>query len=183
MPLNGGARTYLNHTFGRIFGFLFSWTAITVLKPSGHGLVCLIFAEHINRAFFHFFTNAAPSSFANRLTAMICLWSIISVQSGGSRRATMLNNVVTFLKVTTLVAIATIGLVVLGSIRLFTADVVALGRGSVNFKHNPFDGSNTEIGAYAIALYAGLWAYTGSPMTKLYDGFRLGQCIILLLRS
>ena len=179
IPLNGGARTYLNHTFGPIFGFLFSWTAITVLKPSGHSLVCLIFAEHINRALFHILIpNGTPSGFTNKLTAMICLWSIISVQSTGSQWATTLNNIVTFLKVTTLLAIAVVGLAVLGSLRLFTADLVALGRGSPNFKHNPFDGSNDDIGSYAVALYAGLWAYIGSPMTTSYDGFRLGQCRI-----
>lgn len=46
----------------------------------------------------------------------------------------------------------------------FIADMVALGRGSTTFKHNPFDGSSTDISNYALAFYAGLWAYTGSPM-------------------
>ena len=107
IPINGGARAYLDHIFGPIFGFLFSWTAITVLKPSGHGLICLIFAEHINRAIF-------CDESSNKLVALLCLWSIIAIQSAGSRWATELNNVFTFAKVATLIGIAVTGMTLLG---------------------------------------------------------------------
>jgi len=114
IPFNGGARAYLNHTFGPIFGFLFSWTSVTVLKPAGLGLICLIFADHINRVLLQVLRpNGISSVLANKLVAMACLWSIITVQSIDSRWATMLNNVFTVVKVTTLMAIALIGMIVL----------------------------------------------------------------------
>lgn len=40
--------------------------------------------------------------------------------------------------------------------------MVATGHGAGNFSHNLFEGSSTNLGNYALALYSGLWAYDGS---------------------
>jgi hypothetical protein len=38
---------------------------------------------------------------------------------------------------------------------------VATGHGAGNF-HNVFEGTSTNLGNYALALYSGLWAYDGT---------------------
>jgi hypothetical protein len=40
---------------------------------------------------------------------------------------------------------------------------IATGHGAGNFSHNWFEGSSTNLGNYALALYSGLWAYDGKP--------------------
>lgn len=39
--------------------------------------------------------------------------------------------------------------------------MIATGHGAGNFSHNWFEGSSTNLGNYALALYSGLWAYDG----------------------
>jgi len=39
--------------------------------------------------------------------------------------------------------------------------IVATGHGAGNFSQNLFEGSSTNLGNYALALYSGLWAYDG----------------------
>jgi amino acid transporter len=119
IPLNGGARVYLDRTFGPVFGFLFSWTTISAVKPASLGIVSIIFAEYINRVLFQSLksTDASPV-LADKVVALLCVWVIIALQSMGSRWGTALNNLFTFLKVTILLAIAVIGMFVLGRLQL-----------------------------------------------------------------
>ena len=49
IPLNGGSGVYLRHCFGELAGFLFSWTAVIVLKPGSAAIIAIITGEYINR--------------------------------------------------------------------------------------------------------------------------------------
>ena len=118
IPLNGGARAYLHRTYGPIFGFLFSWTTISTVKPASVGIVSIIFAQYVNRILFQSLQrNDTSPVLADKVVALLCLWVIVFLQSMGSRWGTLLNNLSTFLKVATLVAIAGIGIIVLGRLR------------------------------------------------------------------
>jgi hypothetical protein len=44
--------------------------------------------------------------------------------------------------------------------------MIAIGHGAGNFSHNWFEGSSTNLGNYALALYSGLWAYDGTMSTR-----------------
>lgn len=68
-----------------------------------------------------------------------------------------MNNVFTILKLLALAAVAIIGIVVL-----------VTGHGAGNFNHNWFEGSSTNLGNYALALYSGLWAYDGISFGHLH---------------
>ncbi len=50
---------------------------------------------------------------------------------------------------------------------------VATGHGAGNFSHNVFEGTSTNLGNYALALYSGLWAYDGPSRSCIAD-IRLG---------
>jgi hypothetical protein len=43
--------------------------------------------------------------------------------------------------------------------------MIATGHGAGNFSHNLFEGSSTNLGNYALALYSGLWAYDGRTIS------------------
>lgn len=50
IPLNGGAQIYLSKIFGELAGFLFTWTAILVLKPGSAAIIAIILGEYLTRA-------------------------------------------------------------------------------------------------------------------------------------
>jgi hypothetical protein len=52
---------------------------------------------------------------------------------------------------------------------------VGLGKGEGNFSRDWFSGSTGDLGHYAVAMFAGLWAYAGHSifLTKL-TYYRLG---------
>lgn len=116
IPLNGGAYAYLHHTYGPLSAFLFSWSAITTLKPGGAAIIAIIFAEYVNRILFlSLQPNDTTPLWADKLVAVLCVWIIAGLNAMGSKWGTIVNNVFTLLKLTALAAVAIIGIVVLGS--------------------------------------------------------------------
>ena len=49
---SGGERTYLSLAFGEVAGFLYSWTAILIIKPAAISGVCMSFANYVLEPFF-----------------------------------------------------------------------------------------------------------------------------------
>jgi amino acid transporter len=151
IPLNGGAYAYLHHTFGPLAAFLFSWTAIVALKPGGAAIIAIIFAQYTDRILFLSLSpNDTTPLWADKLVAVLCIWIVSALNAMGSKWGTIVNNIFTVLKLSALAGVAIIGIVVLGT-----------GHGTGNFSHNWFEGSSTDLGNYALALYSGLWAYDG----------------------
>ena len=156
IPLNGGAYAYLNHIYGPLSAFLFSWTAITTIKPGGAAIIAIIFAEYMNRIFFlSLQPNDTTPLWADKLVAILCIWVVTGLNAMGTKWGTIVNNIFTLIKLTALAAVAIIGIVVL-----------ATGNGAGNFRHNWFEGSSTNLGNYALALYSGLWAYDGISLIR-----------------
>ncbi|KAJ8100787.1 amino acid permease-domain-containing protein [Lipomyces tetrasporus] len=162
IPLNGGAQAYLHHIFGPLPAFLFAWTAVTVLKPGSMAIIAIVFAEYIGRLIF---SHGAPATTADSASAQedeySPVWFNKTVAVAGVLLVTILNAISTklgtrtgdiflFLKISSLVAITVIGLIVL-----------VFHKGAGNFSDGWFAGSSSSLGSYAIALYAGLWAFDG----------------------
>jgi amino acid transporter len=115
IPLNGGAYAYLRHIFGPLWAFLFSWTAIVALKPGSAAIIAIIFAEYVDRIlFFSLQPNDTTPLWADKLVAVLCIWIISALNAMGTKWGTIINNIFTLLKLLALVAIAIIGIVVLG---------------------------------------------------------------------
>lgn len=115
IPLNGGAYAYLHHTFGPLTAFLYSWTAITAIKPGSAAIIAIIFAQYIDRVlFFSLNPNDNTPAWADKLVAVLCVWFIAALNAMGSKWGTIVNNVFTMLKLLALAAVAVIGIVVLG---------------------------------------------------------------------
>ncbi|KAK9350950.1 amino acid permease-domain-containing protein [Lipomyces doorenjongii] len=162
IPLNGGAQAYLHHIFGPLPAFLFAWTAITVLKPGSMAIIAIVFAEYIGRLIFsHGAPDTATESTSTEESIYSPLWFNKTVAVAGILVVTIINAISTklstrtgdiflFLKISSLVAITVIGLVVL-----------VFRKGAENFTEGWFAGSSSSLGNYAIALYAGLWAFDG----------------------
>ncbi|KAA8896310.1 amino acid permease-domain-containing protein [Sphaerosporella brunnea] len=170
IPLNGGSSVYLRHCFGELAGFLFSWTAVIVLKPGSAAIIAIISGEYINRVLFGSFNpdTPLPGVWANKITAVVCFLFVTALNIISTKLTTRLSDGMMFLKVGTLLAITVIGIVVAAT------GINGDGKGANLewkqhgwFESRPGGVGEREssgiggLGEYAIALYAGLWAFDG----------------------
>jgi hypothetical protein len=176
IPLNGGSGVYLRHCYGELAAFLFSWAAVIVLKPGGAAIVAIISGEYINRVIYGSFgadhDSPLPGQWANKATAVTCFLIVTVLNIISTRLATRLSDGMMFLKVGTLLAITVVGIIV--ALTGLNGD----GKGaSTEWRElswfEPRTGNQAatkvgegvsimgELGEYAIALYAGLWAFDG----------------------
>jgi amino acid transporter len=116
LPVNGGAYAYLHHLHGPLPGFLYAWTIVSVVKPGSFALVSLVFAGYVNRVLFLALKpNDTTPVWADKLLALICIWTVISITAMSSRLGTTVINIFTIIKVTALAIIALIGIIALGT--------------------------------------------------------------------
>ncbi|OLL21750.1 b(0,+)-type amino acid transporter 1 [Neolecta irregularis DAH-3] len=146
IPLNGGPVAYLHHIFGPLPSFLFSWTAITALKPGGAAIIAIIFAEYLLRLF-----PPVETNLVKKFIAVTCILFVSGVNAWSPNSGTRTNNVFFVIKILLLLILTGTGVFV----------AIRGNAVSENFSSNIFQGSSRSFGQYAIALYAGLWAYDG----------------------
>ena len=155
IPLNGGAQVYLSKIFGDMAGFLYTWCAVFVQRPGSSAIIAIIFGEYGVRV-------VAGVDAEN-----ISVWVFKGVALSGLALVTLLNCLSTklgtrmgdmfmFLKFIALFGITIIGIVV--AVTGFTWK----GTPNEDWKTQGwFEGTSTSASEWAVALYAGLWAYDG----------------------
>ncbi|KAI9719847.1 MAG: hypothetical protein M1828_006068 [Chrysothrix sp. TS-e1954] len=155
IPLNGGAQVYLSKIFGELMGFLYSWSCVLVLKPGSAAIIAIIFGEYIVRAVIG--PDAVDASpWVNKGVAIAGLAFITALNCVSTRLAARAANVFMFFKFIALLGVTVIGIVV--PITGFTWR----GDPSTDWKTvGWFDGTSTDLSRWAVALYAGLWAFDG----------------------
>ena len=161
IPLNGGAQVYLSKIFGEMVGFLYSWSCVCVLKPGSAAIIAIIFGEYIVRAVIG--PDAVDAStWINKGVAIAGLASITALNCISTRIAARSADIFMFFKFVALLGITVIGIVVAVT--------------GFSWKHDPstdwktegwFDGTSTDLSRWAIALYAGLWAFDGWDNVRL----------------
>ncbi|KAF7976719.1 hypothetical protein HWV62_5895 [Athelia sp. TMB] len=153
IPLNGGPQAYLAYAYGPLASYLYAWTAISAIKPGGNAVVALIFAEYINRVFWHATqSNMSPDAvpqWAIKLTALIAIYVVTALcafsRNTGARAA---------------IAFTTVKVLAL----------LARGKTSTSLTEPLFKDSSTSPSAYALALYSGLWAVDGWDQANYVGG-------------
>ncbi|ANB11084.1 Mup1p [Sugiyamaella lignohabitans] len=152
IPLNGSSQAYLNQIYGSLPSFLFSWTALTILKPGSTAIIAIIFSEYFCRALGSspVFTNY----WFQKFIAIIGLAIVVAINCFSTRLGARAGNFFLVIKIGVLLAITIIGIVASFHFHDTNALTGADSRGL-------FADSSKSIGNYAIALYAGLWAYDG----------------------
>lgn len=155
IPLNGGPQVYLSKIYGEWAGFLFTWCAVMVLKPGSAAIIAIIFGEYMVRAFVG--ADAMETSvWINKIVALgglILVTALNCVSTNLGRRST---DMFMFLKF-----IALLGVTVTGIVVAITG-LSYSGPASDDWKTiGWFEGTKTDPSNWAVALYAGLWAYDG----------------------
>ena len=164
IPLNGGAQIYLAKIFGELAGFLFTWCAVMVLKPGGSAIIAIIFGEYLVRAFIGAEVETI-NPWINKGAAIGSIVVVTLVNSISTKVATRISDMFMFLKFVALIAVTVLGIV-----------VAATG---LSFKDHPseewkshgwFLGTSMDITDWAVAIYAGLWAFDGWDNTNYVTG-------------
>lgn len=173
IPLNGGSQIYLSKIFGELPGFLFTWCAVLVLKPGSAAIISIIFGEYVVRAFVGA-DAVSVSPWINKAVAFggllfVTLFNCISTKIG-----TRIGDLFMFFKFIALLGVTITGIVV--AITGFSS------KGSANEEWKTqgwFQGTNTEISDFAVALYAGLWAFDGWDNVSI--GATLARSLLIML--
>lgn len=164
IPLNGGAQIYLAKIFGEVVGFLFTWCAILVLKPGGAAIIAIILGEYMVRAAIGAeVENINP--WINKIPALVALVLVTLFNCVSTRFAARLGDLFMFFKFVALVAVTIIGIVVATTGLSFNGEANRDWRG-----HNWFENTSTDVSSWAVALYAGLWAFDGWDNTNYVTG-------------
>ena len=155
IPLNGGAQVYLSKIFGELFGFLFTWCAVMVLKPGSSAIISIIMGEYLVRAAIGAEAENV-SSWINKSVALVGLFVVTLLNCISTKLGTRMGDVLMFFKFVALLGVTVIGIVV--AVTGFSAS----GQANQDWKTiGWFEGTKTNASSWAVALYAGLWAFDG----------------------
>ncbi|KAK0635255.1 amino acid permease-domain-containing protein [Bombardia bombarda] len=164
IPLNGGSQVYLSKIFGELAGFLFTWVAVLVLKPGSAAIIAIIMGEYLVRAFIGADAETI-NPWVNKAVALVGLFLVTFLNCVSTRLGTRMNDMLMFLKFVALLGVTIIGIVVAATGYSFS------GTANLDWKtHEWFEGTKLDASAWAVALYAGLWAFDGWDNTNYVVG-------------
>lgn len=155
IPLNGSSQAYLNHIFGPLPSFLFAWAGVTIIKPGSTAIIAIVFGEYFARSLC---ISALDNYWGHKFFAIISLTGITAINCFSTKLGARTSNIFLVFKALLLVALPVIG--VIAFIKPLSDIKPALKSAGL------FEGASTNLGDYAIALYAGLWAYDGWDSTN-----------------
>jgi hypothetical protein len=167
IPLNGGAQIYLSKIFGELFGFLFTWCAVVVLKPGSSAIISIIMGEYLVRAAIGAEAENV-SAWINKSVALVGLFTVTFLNCISTKLGTRMGDMFMFFKFVALLGVTVVGIVV--AVTGFSAS----GQANQDWKTiGWFEGTSTSASSWAVALYAGLWAFdgwdnVGSPSKFIY---------------
>ena len=164
IPLNGGAQIYLSKIFGEWAGFLFTWCAVFVLKPGSAAIIAIIGGEYVVRAAVGPDADNA-SAWINKGMALAGMTLVVLFNCISTKLATRMGDIFMFFKFLALFGITITGIVVAAT--GFTWQ----GEPNTDWKTTGwFNGTSTDPSNWAVALYAGLWAFDGWDNTNYVVG-------------
>ena len=154
IPLNGGSQIYLAKIFGELAGFLFTWCAVLVLKPGSAAIIAIIFGEYAVRAVVGAEVEQV-NPWINKAVAFGGVLIVTSLNCISTRLAARIGDIFMFFKFIALLGVTIIGVVVA------ITGLSSNGSANEEWKSGWFKDTSVDISAWAVALYAGLWAFDG----------------------
>lgn len=145
IPKSGGDYAYISVAFGPLPAFLYLWVALFILVPTGNAITALTFAQYILQPVW---PGCEPPYAAVRLLAAAITCLLTAINCYNVKWATRVQDIFTGTKVFALIII-----IVAGFVWLFMGH-------TENFQQ-PFANTNKEPGLIALAMYSGLFSYSG----------------------
>ncbi|QIX01690.1 hypothetical protein AMS68_007207 [Peltaster fructicola] len=165
IPLNGGAQVYLSKIFAEWVGFIFTWTAVSVLKPGSAAIIAIIFGEYAVQAILGA-EISQNSVWLNKSIACAGLIVVTLLNCISTRLGARSADVFMLLKFAALLAVAITGIVVATTGWSYHAENLSSDWRTKSW----FEGTSTSTSQWAVALYAALWGYDGWDNTNYVVG-------------
>lgn len=159
-PRAGGIYHFLREAYGPLWGFLYGWTSFLVIMSGGIAAIAVGFGEYLG-SFLPFFSTlhvlfSLPvgsltwTVSGGQLAAVLAIVFLTAVNYLGLKEGAWVQNLLTLVKV--------------GSIVLFVALGLAKGGSALSGRLTATPGAGLEAGllaAFGVAMIATLWTYDG----------------------
>jgi len=147
IPKSGGDYAYILEAFGPLPSFLYLWSALLVIMPTGNAITALTFANYVLEPFY---PECSPPSDAVRIIAamLICLLTAVNCQN--VKMAAKVQEVFSITKVLALVLI-----IIAGFIHIIGGNSQSLSLETM------VQDTTTSPGRIALSFYSGLFSYAG----------------------
>ncbi|ESN89833.1 hypothetical protein HELRODRAFT_158150 [Helobdella robusta] len=142
---SGADYAYIREAYGKLPGFLYLWMALVIINPTGNAITSLTFSYYILQPIF---PNCEPPDAAVRLIAAIAIMFLTFINCINVNWVAKLQNVFTVTKLLALVTIIIIG-------------IIRICQSHTDYLVDAFSDTKTNPGAIALAVYSGLFSYSG----------------------
>jgi len=158
MPVAGGDYHYIEKNYGSLLGFLYAWTQVFIIFPTGNAAVSLTFAKYFLQPLFG---SCLPPPNLEIIVAGVAILLLSIINCASVKWASRVQDFFSVAKVLALLVIISYGIISLASPRSnFPKEVDEV-----------FADSRISASAISLAFYQGLYSFAGFN----YLNFLMGE--------